>query len=186
MEFGKKYGYNFEHEKTFAKMALVNDAVYIAKIGWAPDPAEIGTWTATGAQFKHPYVFKTLFSHEPIKFEDKCEEKHVKTNLYLDFTSDDEVTEAYLEMVKPVRQYIGKGGLFCPIQEGKGGALLVREKDGKFNAATGTKGYKWLEAEYVKLNNKERDIDLGYFDGLVNDAVDTIAKFGDFEGFIDG
>lgn len=184
MAFGKKYGYNFEHEKTFSKFALVNDAVYIARIGWSPKPKEIGTWTATGAQFKHPYVFKTLFSHEPIKFEDKCEEKHVKTNLYLDFTSDNEamVLESSEE---PVRQYIGKGGLFCPIKEDRGGALLVREKDGKFHAATGTKGYKWLEAEYVKANNKEADIDLKYFDGLVNEAVDTISKFGDFEGFID-
>lgn len=186
MEFGKKYGYNFEHEKTYSKMALVNNAVYVDRIGWSPDPKDIGKWEATGTQFKHPYVFKKLFSHEPIKFEDKCEEKHVKTNLYLDFTADDEVTEAYLEMATPVRQFIGKGGLFCPIQEGKGGALLVREKDGKFNAATGTKGYKWLEAEYVKLNNKEQDIDLSYFDNLVNEAVDTISKFGDFEGFIDG
>ena len=30
-DFGKQYGYNFEHESTYAKMCLVNDAVYIAK-----------------------------------------------------------------------------------------------------------------------------------------------------------
>ena len=31
MEFGKKYGYEFEHEATYSKMCLVNNAVYIAK-----------------------------------------------------------------------------------------------------------------------------------------------------------
>ena len=31
MDFGKKYGYEFEHEATYEKMCLVNDAVYIAK-----------------------------------------------------------------------------------------------------------------------------------------------------------
>ena len=32
-----------------------------------------GKWTATGKQFQVPYVFKTLFSHEKIEFEDMCE-----------------------------------------------------------------------------------------------------------------
>ena len=31
IEFGKKYGYDFEHEVTYEKFCLVNDAVYIAK-----------------------------------------------------------------------------------------------------------------------------------------------------------
>ena len=41
-------------------------------------------WTATGAQFKHPYVFKELFSDTPIVFDDMCETKNVKSALYLD------------------------------------------------------------------------------------------------------
>ena len=28
MEFGKKYGYNFEHEATYERMCLINNAVY--------------------------------------------------------------------------------------------------------------------------------------------------------------
>ena len=30
-EYGKAYGYNFEHEATYDRMCLVNNAVYIAK-----------------------------------------------------------------------------------------------------------------------------------------------------------
>lgn len=97
MDFGKRYGYTFEHEATYEKMCLVNDAVYIAKYkspedcqrmyGYVPgDNAEHGgEWTATGKQFAVPYVFKTLFSHEPIVFDDMCETFSVsKGALYLD------------------------------------------------------------------------------------------------------
>lgn len=79
MDYGKAYGYDFEHEATYEKMCLVNDAVYIAKY------ANTGKWTATGTQFQVPYVFKTLFSREPIKFSDLCETKSVTSALYLDF-----------------------------------------------------------------------------------------------------
>ena len=97
MEFGKKYGYTFEHEATYDRMCLVNDAVYIAKY---KDPEECeklygyipgdnkkhgGEWTATGKQFAVPYVFKKLFSKEKIEFEDMCETFAVsKGDLHLD------------------------------------------------------------------------------------------------------
>lgn len=80
MRYGAAYGYSFEHEATYEKMCLVNDAVYIAKY----DAAHGGSWTATGAQFAVPYIFKTLFSKEDIVFSDLCETKEVKTALYLD------------------------------------------------------------------------------------------------------
>ena len=85
MEFGEKYGYRFEHEATYEKMCLVNDAVYIAK--YSEDSNEDpGEWVAVGAQFQLPYVFKTLFSHEPITFEDLTVTQAVsgKGQLYLD------------------------------------------------------------------------------------------------------
>lgn len=81
MDYGKKYGYDFEHEATYDRMCLVNDAVYIAKY---KDGKHAGEWSATGAQFAVPYVFKKLFSKEPIEFEDMCEAKSVSTALYLD------------------------------------------------------------------------------------------------------
>lgn len=99
MDFGKRYGYFFEHECTYEKMCLVNDAVYIAKYatpewceaayGYIPGENSEHTddrWTATGTQFAVPYVFKKLFSREDITFEDLCETKEVKTALYLDST----------------------------------------------------------------------------------------------------
>lgn len=67
MDFAKKYGYTFEHEATYEKMCLVNNAVYIAKYqdadtakaqyGYIPEKNEKkgGHWTATGAQFQVPY-----------------------------------------------------------------------------------------------------------------------------------
>ena len=63
-------------------MCLVNDAVYIAR--YKNEDGSPGEWTATGAQFQVPYVFKKLFSKETILFDDMCETKSVSTALYLD------------------------------------------------------------------------------------------------------
>ena len=180
MKFGEKYGYKFQHEATYEKMCLVNDAVYIAKVGWAQKAKKIGTWEAVGAQFQHPFLFKFMFSNEPITFRDKCEEKHVTTALYIDFDAVNE--PMHKDAGKP--HFVGKAGLFCPMKPGTGGGLLVREKDGKFYAATGTKGYEWMEAEMVKELGKEDDIDMSYFEHLVDDAIDQIKKYGDYERFI--
>ena len=67
---------------------------------------------------------------------------------------------------------------------GAGGGLLMREKDGRYYAATGSKGYRWLESEMVKELSKEDSIDRSYYDKLVDDAVETISKYGDFEWFV--
>ena len=206
MEFGQKYGYEFEHEATYEKMCLVNDAVYIAKY-------ENGDWTATGTQFQVPYVFKTLFSKEPIEFNDMCETKSVTTALYLDMNESlPDVTAEEKDLAKLETQFkkemisegeyrvtkdslmdvintghdyhfVGKVGNFCPIVPGKGGGLLVREKDGKYYAAGGSKGYRWLESELVRGTNEEY-IDRSYYNALVDAAVDTISQYGDFEWFV--
>lgn len=179
MDYGKEYGYTFEHEATYEKMCLVNDAVYIAKY---KDGKKAGEWTATGTQFQVPYVYKKLFSKEPIEFEDMCETKSVSTALYLD------VNEALPEGEHNY-VFIGKVGLFCPIKPGCGGGELLREgkdKEGnvKYSSATGAKGYRWLEAEMVKNLQKEDDIDRSYYNRLIDDAIDAIAKYGDFEWFV--
>ena len=169
-EFGKLYGYTFEHEDTFEKICLVNDAVYIAKI-------EGGDWTATGAQFAHPYVFKKLFSHEPIQFDDICETRTVTTALYLDMN----------EALGPDEHdyhFVGRAGLFVPIKPGCGGGILLREKEGKYYSASSSKGFRWLEAEMVQLMRRQDDVDPVYHDTLVNDALDNIGRFGDTEWFL--
>ena len=60
----------------------------------------------------------------------------------------------------------------------------MREKDGNYYAATGTKAYWLLESEYGRDN--EDYIDLVYYIHLIDDAKDTIEKFGDFNEFIGG
>ena len=179
MDYGKQYGYTFEHEATYDRMCLVNDAVYIAKY---KDGKKAGKWTATGTQFQIPYVFKKLFSGEDIQFEDMCEAKSVSSALYLDLNED-------LPEGEHNYRFIGKVGNFCPIKPGCGGGELLREakdKEGniKYSAATGSKGYRWLESEIVKTLEKEADIDRSYYDRLVNDAVEAISEYGDFELFI--
>ena len=79
-------------------------------------------------------------------------------------------------------KFIGKVGAFCPIKPGCGGGLLVREKDGKYYSATGSKGYRWLESEMVQ--NNQDIIDISYYKELVDAAVETISEYGDFEMFV--
>ena len=178
--FGKEFGYTFETEANFEKFCLVNDAVYVAK---HKDGKDAGKWTATGTQFQVPYVFKKLFSKEPIEFDDLCEAKQVQDSaIYLD------ENEGFPDGEHKLR-FIGRVGSFCPIKPGCGGAELLRtavDKDGnaKFNAVTGTKGYRWLESETVRRLGKQDDIDRSYYDNMVDKAVDTISKFGDFEWFV--
>lgn len=211
MEFGKKYAYNFEHEATYDRICIVNDAVYIAKYasaelceelyGYAPgdNKKKGGQWTATGAQFAVPYIFKKLFSKEPLVFEDYCVTKEVKGSaIYLDMNEklpdvtayenelkklrkDDLNPERQEELLKLIeeghdRQFIGRIGNFCPIKPGCGGGELVRDaKDTKgnvkYDSVTGTNGYRWLESEMVRTLAKEEIIDKSYFHALVNAVI---------------
>ena len=195
MDFAKKYGYTFEHEATYERMCLVNNAVYIAKYmdadqckaryGYVPgdNAEEGGEWTATGTQFQVPYVFKTLFSKEPIEFSDLCETKSVsKGAIYLDKNEDlPEGEHNYI--------FVGRVGQFCPIIPGAGGALLLREAgvkpngEMKYDSVTGAKDYRWLESEMVYQLHMEESIDKTYFNKEVDDAVKEISKYGDFEWF---
>lgn len=183
LNFGKRYGYDFEVEHKFEKICLVNNAVYIGKVStddpdWLDDCEkakkkglpEPTRWTATGTQFAVPYIFKTLFSGEKIEFTDACETKTVTSSLYLDMNeglSDNEHNY----------QFIGKAGSFCPIKPGCGGGELLREKDGKYSAATGSKGYRWLEAEQVELLKKQKDIDYSYYEYLADEAKKSLELY---------
>jgi energy-coupling factor transporter ATP-binding protein EcfA2 len=177
IDFGKKYDYTFEVENTttdieewlkthgyavnvpknagaYAKFCLVNDAVYVARVG--------AHWEAVGAQFQHPVVFKKIFSHEEISFEDYFETKSVKSHKILKFK--------YPESTR----FIGKIGQFVPVIEG--GGELLRIQDNKPYAVTGTKGYLWEEARLV---TDPGQIDMRYYEKLIEGALATIAKFGD-------
>lgn len=168
-DFGRGYGYEFELEATYEKFCLVNDAVYIARAG--------DVWTAVGAQFAHPYVYKTLFTNEPIVFDDLCETKTVQQGvMYLDFSGTGEVEN----MV-----HVGRAGAFVPVEEN--GGDLWRIKDGKKYAVTGTKGYRWIEREIAQQRDllSELRVDMTYFEELRREAYEAIDYYEPFERFVE-
>ena len=212
MNFGKKYGYTFEHEATYERMCLVNKAVYIAKY---KDGKHAGEWTATGDQFAVPYIFKTLFSKEPLVFDDFCETFAVsKGDLYLDMNENlPDVSAEEKELSKLETKYkkgelsdttfesegkrlndiiekghdlhfVGRVGQFTPIQAGCGGGILYRVNEGKNYAAPGSTGYRWLESEMVENDERDDQIDKSFYQNLADDAIKTIIAYGDYEWFV--
>ena len=219
MDFGKRYGYTFEHEATYDRMCLVNNAVYIAKYdipercmakyGYVPGDVQDhpGAWTATGAQFQVPYVFKTLFSQEPVQFKDMCEVYSVTSSLYLDMnerlpnvdeeerlllkklkqpdTSEQEIQELEQLIARGHNyRFIGRVGQFTPMLPACGAGILVRKTGDKYSAPSGTKGYRFMESEMVQSLKLEDQIDLGFYRKLVDEAVQAISKYTDFERFV--
>lgn len=191
------FGYNFDHEATFGKLALVNKAVIIGQISYPTKNK--GHWEPIGAQFRMPYVYKKLFSGEDVEEKDFAILKSAQSSIYLgerfigknaqvyaSVTGEDvfrtgEVDIAkrcetrWLKMMDPEKaaQQIG-----IPVED------YNRIVDGGFkpemmttyNSVTGTKGFKWrLWSEYKGID----DIDVGYYDGLIEDAVNNIYKVGD-------
>ena len=162
MEYGKLYGYNFEHEATYDKMCLIDKAQYIAK--------HDGKWDATGAAFQDPYIFKTLFSGEKLEPDDMKQTKECKTALYLKDGDD--------------LAFIGKTSSFVPVKSG--GRALVRKQekivDGgvevTYPSVTGTKGYSWAEFEYAKRDpHFWKNLDMEFYNDILESAKDTIEKF---------
>lgn len=217
MEFGKKYGYEFDHECTYERMCLVNNAVYIAKYDDKgirnKGGKHAGDWTATGAEFQHPYIFKSLFSKEEIDFKDLCEKKNVSKGLiYLDHneslpdvSENEKIFKKVLKddpnnvsLINELKEdiakghdykFVGKIGLFTPIEEGYGGGLLMAKRNDdvdKYDSVNGTKGYRWYESEFVKSNKLENHVDMSYFENLAEDAIKSIEKYGDFDIFANG
>lgn len=219
MDYGERYGYTFEHEATYDRMCLVNDAVYIAKYkdadeckkmyGYVPgkNAKHSNEWTATGAQFAVPYVFKKLFSREDISFDDMCETFAVsKGDLYLDMNEnlpdvsalEKELATLQKKNLEPERQeelqkqiaeghdlrFVGRVGQFSPILPGNNGGVLYRVNDGKNYAAPGSTGYRWLESEMVKELGKEKYVDRSFYDSLADKAIETISEYGDYEWFV--
>lgn len=87
--------------------------------------------------------------------------------------------------------FVGKVGLFTPVKAGIGGGELltaVSDADGnfiKFSSANGAKGYRWMEAEDAKEAGGIDIVDRSYYNKLVDEAVEELSKYGDFEAFVD-
>lgn len=210
LNFAKTYGYSFEHEATYDKMFLANKSAYIAHC--SPDSAETpNEWTATAEEFQIPYVFKTLFSHEKITFDDMCETFAVqKGAIYMDLnenlqdptdfekalekleklekttTVDPEIKQGYIDDIAKCHKYVfvGRVGQFCPMQSGVGAGELYQLNGEHYSALSGSKGYRWMETEMVKKMHLEDKVDENYYRKLVDQAADDIRKAGDFEWFI--
>lgn len=90
------------------------------------------------------------------------------------------------ELIEPghAMVFVGRVGQFCPIKPGENGGILYRVNEGKNYAAPGSSGFRWLESEFVRDMGKQDAIDRSFYDKLVDDAVDTISQYGDFEWFV--
>ena len=140
MEFAKKYGYEFEHEATYDRRCLVNNAVYIAR--YRNEDASLGDWTATGTQFAVPYFFKKCLE-EPVEFKDLCETKEVTNSvMYLDMNED------IMDDNYPLYQKLKD----------------VRIK--KFNGKSLTKSELKILSDYENMSDEELDSKLGSYHNL--------------------
>lgn len=189
MDYGKLYGYNFEHEATYERMCLITDADYVAKYMTKEDaekqygyiPSDLidhgGEWTETGDRYKDSYTFKTLFTHEPVTLDDLYEVNSVSTALYLDMNEN--LSEGEHNYI-----FVGKCGAFCPIREGCDGGLLMRQNGEKFDSANGAKGFRWKEYEVVKELGLKDQIDESYYEARAKAAKAEIEKYIPFDLFV--
>lgn len=181
-DFGHKYGYDFEIEHTWKKLCLIDRAQFIGMHN-DDDPESPGAWDAVGKKFQVPYVYKSLFTHEPIIFDDMCETFNVKTGSSLHLVFNEGTN-------KEVDKFIGRVGQFTPMLPGHG-AYLYRVKEGKRYAATGTtnkktkKKYEWLESDTVLDQHLEDYIDRSFYIDKCNEAIDLIKSYGDYDRFVD-
>lgn len=154
-DYGKQYGYTFEHEDTYRRLALVNKSTYICQ-------DQEGEWHATGAQFADPYVFKTLFTKEPLKKEDFFVTKEVKN-----------------ASVFVGEKFIGR---LAEVYASSTGEEMFRVADEKKGSISGTKGYKW---KLSKDWTGHKDLNMNYYKDLLEKAVEAIAKVGDVSIILD-
>ena len=171
MSIGHKYGYDFEVEDRFDKFCLVNKACYIAR-------TDDGEWHGKATMMIEPYVLKTLFTKEPLTFDDLCQTKEVKraTPMYLNFNESGE--DNYV--------HVGHVGLFTPVRAGQNGGLLLKQvtvgDTVKFDAVTGTKGYRWVES--CTLNGDMSQVDYTFYEELARAAREEVEKYVPYEEFI--
>ena len=226
------YGYNFELECVFDKVALVDKAQLIGltkEVEFRGKKYEGGEWEGVGAKFNkktNPYVYKTLFSQEDVEEHDFAILKEVRTAIYVgdrfigknaeiyasNSGSDVTTTRAiniaqsiHTRMKKPTEKFLPKSqyvgldpetvfenkvqrtskelniepGMVRGIVESGYPETIVENHYG----VSGTKGYKWkLWNEYAGKN----DIDMYYYNKLVEDTVNDMYKVGDASIFFEG
>ena len=207
--FGKEYGYSFETEAEFEKFCLVNDAVYIAKTKdgeWTATGKQFAVPYVFKTLFSGKKITKddlcetfavskgtlyldmneTLPDVSELEKELEKAELKYKQGKMSDTTIDDIRRDLEPEIEKGHNyQFVGRVGQFTPVKPGNGGGVLYRMQDNKYYAAPGSTGYRWMESELVRDLPEFYDIlDRSFYDKLVDDAIETIEQYGDFEWFV--
>lgn len=127
-DFGKqeKYNYKFEHEHTYKRMALINNAVYIAQL-------EDDSWSPVGAEYANTYLLKRVWTKEELVDRDFFITKQSKGHIYLG------------------DEFVGKVG---SIYASKSGAeCMWTEDDENFKSVTGTKGYLFKQTDKFDIED---------------------------------
>lgn len=207
--FGKEYGYSFETEAEFEKFCLVNDAVYIAKTKdgeWTATGKQFAVPYVFKTLFSGKAITKddlcetfavskgTLYldMNETLPDVSELEKELEKAELKYKQgkMSDTTIDDIRRDLEPKIEEghdlhFVGRVGQFTPIKAGYGGGVLYRVQDGKNYAAPGSTGYRWLESELVRDLPEFYDIlDRSFYDKLVDDAIETIEQYGDFEWFV--
>lgn len=127
-DFGKqeKYNYKFEHEHTYKRMALINNAVYIAQL-------EDDSWSPVGAEYANTYLLKRVWTKEELVDRDFFITKQSKGHIYLG------------------DEFVGKVG---SIYASKTGAeCMWTDDDENFKSVTGTKGYLFKQTDKFDIED---------------------------------
>lgn len=177
-DLGKKYGYTFEVEHTWNRICLMDRAQFIGMHDY-DDPESPFEWDAVGAKFKHPYIFKSLFTKEEITLNDMKETFSVTSgSIHLIFNEGGEFESD---------KFIGRCGQFTPVIQGHGGHLY-RIKDGKRYAVAGSTNketkspYEFVESDTINEENKDI-IDISFYLTKVNDCIEDLKMYGQFDEF---
>lgn len=159
-DFGLKYGYNFAVEHVYDKFGLVNKAVLIGHIEDNPEwGKESNTWSAIGAQYADPYVYKTMFTKEELVDHDFAQ-----------------VRQSNAGSIHLGDEFIGSiGELYA---SNTGSEATVTSKNAKtgepeVKALTHTKGFLW--SKYSEFKGKE-DIDMNFYDSLVQKGIKNLVS----------
>ena len=159
-DFGaqEKYRYRFEHEHTYKRMALINNAVYIAQL-------ENDAWSPTGAEYANTYLLKRVWTKEELVDKDFFITKQSKGHIYLG------------------DEFVGKVG---SIYASKTGAECMWTEDNEnFKSITGTKGYLFKQTDKFDIEDVDFSFyDKIAVDGLkkimkvgdIKDIVDDMPK----------
>ena len=158
-EFGARpeYNYKFDYEDKYSRLALINNAVYICQ----SNMKKPGKWSATGAEFRDPYIFKRVWTKEELTAKDFFLTKQSKGHIYLG------------------TEFVGKVGSIYASKSGEEALWTTDEENFKY--LTGTKGYRFKQSEDFVFT----DIDMDYYDAAAIKGLKKIMKVGDINLIVD-